>query len=216
MSGSAASPSQAGPLNQRQASADISRGMSLASMPRLVEGQTARLDMGESVPCRIIGFSGHDVVLALEAQPEEPPEPGMHAYLLLESEGRMQAVRGRIGSPPGDEVVLRLTDDIRLGQRRTFSRAPVPLPVVIRSRGGSEWTTTTRDVSAGGVSVGREGADAVDGTLELRIQVADHEVVAEAVAVRVTDAELGLRFEEIERDDRLLLASLALAYHRRR
>ena len=34
--------------------------------------------------------------------------------------------------------------------------------------------------------------------------------------MRVTNDDLGLRFEEIERDDRLLLASLALAYHRRR
>ncbi len=41
-------------------------------------------------------------------------------------------------------------------------------------------------------------------------------VVATAVGVLVTEAELGLRFEEIGRDDRLLLASLALAYHRRR
>jgi hypothetical protein len=66
------------------------------------------------------------------------------------------------------------------------------------------------------VCVARGDADAVEGPLELRIQVADHEVVAEAVAVRVTEAELGLKFEAIERDDRLLLASLALAYHRRR
>jgi hypothetical protein len=184
--------------------------------PKLVEGQPARLDVGESLSCRVIGFSGPDVVLALLEQPEEPPEPGASAYLLLESDGRMQAVRGEIGSPAGEEVVLRVTDDIRLGQRRTFSRAPLPLPVRIRrTAGGGEWNTTTRDVSAGGVCVGREGAETVDGTLELRIQVADHEVVAEAVAVRVTDAELGLRFEVIERDDRLLLASLALAYHRR-
>ena len=34
--------------------------------------------------------------------------------------------------------------------------------------------------------------------------------------MRVTATELGLRFEQIERQDRLLLASLALAYHRRR
>jgi hypothetical protein len=190
--------------------------MSLANMPKLVEGQPARLDVGESLPCRIIGFSGPEVVLAVEEQPEEPPQVGDNAYLLLESDGRMQAVRGRIGSPLGDEVVLTVTDDIRLGQRRTFSRAPVPLPVRLRARDGGEWSTMTRDVSAGGVCVAREGADTVEGTLELRIQVADHEVVAEAVAVRVTEAELGLRFEEIERDDRLLLASLALAYHRRR
>jgi hypothetical protein len=192
--------------------------MALASMPQLIEGQPARLDVGESLPCRVIGFSGPDVVLAveaqLEAQLEEPPEVGAEAYLLLESDGRMQALRGCLGSPFGHELVLRLTDDIRLGQRRTFSRAPVPLPVRVRV-GGEEWTTVTRDVSAGGVSVDRAGIEPGGATLEVRIQVANHEVVAEAVAVRVTAADLGLRFEEIDRHDRLLLASLALAYHRR-
>jgi hypothetical protein len=34
--------------------------------------------------------------------------------------------------------------------------------------------------------------------------------------VRVTASDLRLRFDEIERDDRLLLASVALAFHRRR
>ncbi|HWM10266.1 MAG TPA: PilZ domain-containing protein [Solirubrobacteraceae bacterium] len=184
-------------------------------MPHLVEGQPARLDLGESLPCRIIGFSGPDVVLSLEAQPEEPPQAGDPAYLLLETEGRMQAVRGELGAPAGDEVVLRLTDDIRLGQRRVFSRAPISLPARVRS-GGKEWTTATRDVSAGGVSVVREGIEPGDDPLEVRIQVAQHEVVARAVAVRVGAADLGLRFEEIDKDDRLLLASLTLAYHRRR
>jgi hypothetical protein len=185
--------------------------------PQLVEGQPARLDIGESLPCRVIGFSGLDVVLALEEQPEEDLVQGSYAYLLIESDGRMQAVRGRIGSPPGEEIVLRLSEDIRLGQRRTFSRAPIALPAVVRSPGGDEWSTVTRDVSAGGVCVARESADHPgDDTLEVRIKIADHEVVAKAVAVRVTNDDLGLRFEQIDRDDRMLLASLALAYHRRR
>jgi hypothetical protein len=185
------------------------------TLPQLVEGQPARLDIGESLPCRVIGFSGPDVVLALEQQPEEPPERGQQAYLLIESDGRMQAVRGRLGEPAGEDVVLRLSDDIRLGQRRLFSRAPLALPARVRV-GGNEWATTTRDVSAGGVCVVRGDTAPGDGSIEVRIQVAGHEVVAEAVAVRVTDEDLGLRFEEIQRDDRMLLASLALAYHRRR
>jgi hypothetical protein len=185
------------------------------SFPQLVEGQPARLDIGESLPCRVIGFSGPDVVLALEEQPEEELVVGSPAYLLIESGGRMQAVRGLIGSPAGEEIVLRLSDDIRLGQRRTFSRAPISLPAVVKTTAG-EWTTHTRDVSAGGVCVARGGADPGDGALQVRIQVANHEVVAEARAVRVTNDDLGLRFEAIERDDRMLLASLALAYHRRR
>jgi hypothetical protein len=186
-------------------------------MTQLVEGQPARLDVGESLPCRIIGFSGPEVVLALEMQPEEEIERGQSAYLLLESEGQLQAVRGQITAPSADEVVLRVTDDIRLGQRRVFSRAPIPLPVRVRTHDGSaEWTSTTRDVSAGGVCVGREGADPGPGPLELTITVASHEVVAQARIRRLTDTEVGVQFERIEDSDRLLLASLALAYHRPR
>jgi hypothetical protein len=183
--------------------------------PQLVEGQPARLDVGESLACRIIGFSGADVVLALEAQPEEPIHAGGDAFLVLEADGQMHALRGRTRAPAGDEVVLTLTDDIRLGQRRTYSRAPLSLPARLRAPGG-EVATVTRDVSAGGVCVAREGAEIGGGPLELRIQVAHHEVVATVSPVRVTASDLGLRFDEIERDDRLLLASLALAYHRRR
>ena len=49
----------------------------------------------------------------------------------------MQAVRGEIGSPAGEEIVLRLSDDIRLGQRRIFSRAPISLPAVVTTRCGA-------------------------------------------------------------------------------
>ena len=186
-------------------------------MTQLVEGQPARLDVGESLPCRIIGFSGPEVVLALELQPAEEILRGQQAYLLLESEGQLQAVRGEITAPSAEEVVLRLTDDIRLGQRRVFSRAPIPLPVRVRSAdSGADWSSTTRDVSAGGVCVGREGADPGKGPLELTITVASHEVVARARVMRVTDSEIGVQFEQIQDADRLLLASLALAFHRPR
>jgi hypothetical protein len=186
-------------------------------MTQLVEGQPAALDVGESLPCRIIGFSGPDVVLALEARPEEEIARGMVAYLMLESDGQLQAVRGKVTEPSTDEVILRLTDDIRLGQRRVFSRAPIPLPVQVRTQdGATTWTTTTRDVSAGGVCVGREGADPGHGPLELTITVASHEVVCQARVMRLTAGEIGVQFVRIEDADRLLLASLALAYHRPR
>jgi hypothetical protein len=183
-------------------------------MPHLTEGQPARLEVGESIACRVIGFSGPEVVLALANQPEEEIERGDSAYLLLESEGKLQALRGEISAPSGEEVVMRLTDDIRLGQRRVFSRAPIPLPVRVKT-GTSDWSSVTRDVSAGGVCVAREGEPG-DGTVELTINVASHEVRAAGRVVRVTASDLGVQFEQIEDQDRLLLASLALAYHRPR
>ena len=79
-----------------------------------------------------------------------------------------------------------------------------------------DWSSVTRDVSAGGVCVAREGGAPGDGTVHLTINVAGHEVVCEARVVRVTDSDLGVQFEQIEDQDRLLLASLTLAYHRPR
>jgi hypothetical protein len=184
-------------------------------MATLVEGQIARLDVGESLACRIIGFTGPEVVLALEQEPEEEIVRGVVAYLLVESDGQLQAVRGRVTNLLEGEVVIRLTDDIRLGQRRVFSRAPIPLPVRVKTD-RADWASVTRDVSAGGVCLAREGDDPGDGSLQLTITVASHEVVAAARVVRITDSDLGVEFEQIEDSDRLLLASLALAYHRPR
>jgi hypothetical protein len=181
-------------------------------------GATTRPGTGESLACRVIGFSGPEVVLALDTQPRHEIAAGSEAYLLLESDGQLRAVRGQIGEPAGEEVVLRLVDDIRLGQRRVFSRAPLELPArLLAAAGGPEWSTRTLDISAGGVCVAREAISHPDGeVLKLHIQVANHEVVAEVRVMRLTATEVGLRFEQIERHDRLLLASLALAYHRRR
>jgi PilZ domain len=190
--------------------------MTVFAPPQLVEGQRARLDAGVSLPCRVIGFSGTHVVLALDAQaPPDVLAVGKLGYLLVESpDGQLHALRGRIAAPPGDELVLRLSDDIRLGQRRLFSRAPIALPATLRAPTGESWTTVTKDLSAGGVCVAHEG-DPPREPLELTLQVGDHEVAAEVLVAREGAGELGLRFGRIERDDRLLLAALALAYHRR-
>lgn len=196
----------------------ISPGVMCAMiMPSLVEGQPARLDVGESLACRIIGFNGPEVVLSLESGPEEPIEGEAGAYLLLESDSRLQALRGTVRAASDEEVVLRLTDDIRLGQRRNFSRAPIPLPVRVRTAdGAAEWSSVTRDVSAGGVCVARAGGARRGSPLQLTIDVAGHEVQAEARVVRITDSDLGVEFQRIAEQDRLLLASLTLAYHRPR
>jgi hypothetical protein len=188
--------------------------MTASTLPRLVEGQAAALDVGVSVPCRVIGFSGSDVVLALGAPLPEVLDEGHVAYLLVESAGSLQAVRGRLGTP-ARELVLRLTDDIRLGQRRLFSRAAVPLPARLTDAAGRTSSTVTRDISAGGVRIARDGERHAGELLELELEVGGHDVHAGVRVMRVTADDVGLRFERIEREDRLLLTSLALAYHRR-
>jgi hypothetical protein len=203
--------------------------MAIAAAPPLVEGMRARLDAGGAVPagadarggsslaCRVIGFSGGDVVLEFDEPPRHPLVAGDSAYLIVEAGGRMNALAGRVADLAGAELVLRLTDDIRLGQRRVFSRASLSLPTAVRRVDGDRmWNTRTLDVSAGGARLERSAIDVQEGDfLEVALTAGAYVLAATGRVMRATLSDVGVRFERIERDDRLLLAALALAYHRR-
>jgi hypothetical protein len=168
-----------------------------------------------------VGFNGADIVLAFQEMPEDGlPQNGI-SFLLIEAEGRLHALKSyvRPGSAE-NEYVATLLDPFRLGQRRNFSRAPLVLPAHLRPDGddGERWTTFTRDISAGGLRVARQSsyveADLHDVVIGL-VQV-DREIKATAQPVRVTDSDVSLSFTAIGAEDRLLLAQLTFAYHRRR
>jgi hypothetical protein len=190
----------------------------------LSEGQPAQLDLGEeAVPCLVVGFQGSDVMLAPGAAlPEDAIGPQRTiAYLLIEAGGALHALKAEVREGYGDgELVATLLDPFRLGQRRNFSRAPIVLPAHLRPVGADEkpWTTFTRDVSAGGLRVARQSAyrEAAAHEVVLGLVQADREIRATAVAVRVTDSDVSLSFTDIGAEDRLLLAQLTFAYHRRR
>jgi hypothetical protein len=188
----------------------------------LSEGQPAQLDLGDAaVPCLVVGFSGADVVLAPGAElPPDALSQGLTTYLLIEAGGTLQALKARVrkGFSEG-ELVATLLDPFRLGQRRNFSRAPLVLPAHLRPAGDDEdpATTFTRDISAGGLRVARQSsyrpADLHEVTIGL-VQ-ANREIRATAATVRVTPTDVSLSFTDIEAEDRLLLAQLTFAFHRR-
>jgi PilZ domain len=188
----------------------------------LTEGQPAQLDLGEeAVPCLVVGFDGPDIVLAFREAPEEGLPANGISFLLIEAEGRLHALKAhvRAGGTEG-EYVATLLDPFRLGQRRNFSRAPVVLPAHLRPHRGEQetWTTFTRDISAGGLRVARQSSylEAPLHEVVIGLVQADREIRATAVPVRVTDADVSLSFVAIGAEDRLLLARLTFAYHRRR
>jgi hypothetical protein len=188
----------------------------------LSEGQPAQLDLGaEAVPCLVVGFNGADIVLAFQESPEGGlPDNGL-SFLLIEADGRLHALKSYVRPGSGEnEYVATLLDPFRLGQRRSFSRAPLVLPAHLRPDGDDteRWTTFTRDISAGGLRVARQSSyrearvhDVVIGLVQV-----DREIKAKAKPVRVTDADVSLSFTQIGAEDRLLLAQLTFAYHRRR
>jgi hypothetical protein len=192
----------------------------------LVEGQYAQFDLGtgtEPVPSRLLGFNGSIVVLAPLSTPDEttmeavPESVGRPGYVFIDIGGRLQALRARLVTGAEHEFVFELTDDFRLGQRRRHSRAPLALPAKLQTAGREPWSTATRDISAGGVRVARQGAKVgADDRLTLSISLApaDHEIRAECEVVRATDSDVSLRFVEIGEVDRQLLTQLAVAYYR--
>ena len=190
----------------------------------LSEGQPAQIDLGEdALPCLVVGFTGADVMLAPQGPipPDTLGPTGLIAYLLIEAGGSLQALKAHIraGYTEG-ELVATLLDPFRLGQRRTFSRAPLVLPAHLRPLGSQDApkTTFTRDISAGGLRVARqssyEPADVHD--VVIGLVAANREIKATAETVRETDTDVSLSFIEIEAEDRLILAQLTFAYHRRR
>jgi PilZ domain len=188
----------------------------------LSEGQPAQLDLGEeAVPCLVVGFQGSDVILAPGGElPEDAIGPRTIGFLLIEAGGMLHALKAHVrpGYAEG-ELVATLLDPFRLGQRRNFSRAPIVLPAHLRPAGEPEtpWTTFTRDVSAGGLRVARQSGyrEAGEHEIVLGLVQANREIRGRAVEVRVTDTDLSLSFTDIEAEDRLLLAQLTFAYHRR-
>jgi PilZ domain len=190
----------------------------------LSEGQPAQLDLGEeALPCLVVGFQGSEVMLAPGAAiPEDTFGPSRPtAYLLIEAGGALHALKAEVRPGYADgELVATLLDPFRLGQRRNFSRAPIVFPAHLRPTGDDDkpWTTFTRDISAGGLRVAKQSSYRTAGEHEvvLGLVQADKEIRATAVEVRVTPADLSLSFTDIVPEDRLLLAQLTFAYHRRR
>jgi hypothetical protein len=190
----------------------------------LSEGQPAQLDLGdEAVPCLVVGFTGADVVLAPSAElPPDALEQGrLTTYLLIDAGGTLQALKAEVRPAGNDgELVATLLDPFRLGQRRTFSRAPLVLPAHLRPLGDDSppKTTFTRDVSAGGLRVARQSSylPADVHSVVIGLVQANREIKATAAAVRETDTDVSLSFIEITPEDRLILAQLTFAYHRRR
>jgi c-di-GMP-binding flagellar brake protein YcgR len=194
--------------------------MRVAAGNILNEGQVVQLDLGaktQVLPCRVLGFGGKSVILAPVVKPPAPTvevlRPGATAYVIVEDDGQIHALRALVaGAPEAAEVVVTVTDEFRLGQRRRYSRAPISVPARV-----GEWETVTRDVSAGGVRLARGETELKPGqAVELVIEAAQAGLRIEAAAevVRVTAIDVSLRFTRIEPGDATLLQQLAVAYYR--
>jgi PilZ domain len=198
--------------------------MATMTATMLIEGQVVQLDLGgktQALPCRVLGFGGSTVMLAPVVAATAPTAEAIHtgrdAYVILDAEQQVHALRARVhpGSPPG-EIVVTVTDAFRLGQRRRYSRAPLALPATVNADGVT-WETVTRDISAGGVRMARTGAageQAAELSLVLESEAAGLRIEARADVVRRSQRDLSLSFTEISEADVALLAQITVAYYR--
>jgi hypothetical protein len=191
----------------------------------LVEGQVVQLDLGgktQAMPVRVLGFGGSSVMLAplgaLSAVTTEALGRGGPAYVIIDREGQIHALRAQLSTvaDPG-EIVVHVTDQFQLGQRRRYSRAPLHLTAKLRALGGEEWETVTRDISAGGLRLTRTGAagEAAD-RIEVVLEAAQAglRIAAQADVVRRTSADLSVRFVDLAPGDAALLQQIVVAYYR--
>ena len=198
--------------------------MSSATANMLTEGQVVQLDLGgktTALPCRVLGFGGSTVMLApvvpATAPTTEAIEAGREAYVILDAEHQVHALRARVrpGSVPG-EVVVSVTDTFRLGQRRQYSRAPLALAAQVTGA-GETWSAVTRDISPGGVRMARVGAAGEQAdtlSIVLESPPAGLRIQAQAGVVRRSQRDLALHFTEISEGDVALLTQITVAYYR--
>ena len=188
----------------------------------LSEGQPAQLDLGEeAVPCLVVGFTGADVVLAPGGElPEDALGPGNVSFLLIEAGGTLHALKAHVRDGYSDgELVATLLDPFRLGSAACSAARRSSCPrTCARSAPRTRRPPPSRATSApAGLRVARQStyqpADAHEVVLGL-VQ-ANREIKATAETVRATDKDVSLRFVEISPEDRLILAQLTFAYHRR-
>jgi hypothetical protein len=204
----------------------------MSSSAQLVEGALVSLDVGrDATPllCRIVAFGGDDVVLHPRSQPDVDQHAalarGEESYMLLDAGNDLQALRCRPSKPSDDgDVVVEITDHFRLGQRRMFSRADLVLPVTVTpldgagEPAGEAWKTFTRDVSAGGVRLARQSSyvAALNHAVVIQLPAGERPVETVVDIRRETDKDLGMRFLEIEADDRVRLEQAAIIWQRTR
>ena len=190
----------------------------------LAEGQLVQLDLGgatQVLPCLVLGFAGTSAILAATGEASESTadalSAGAAAYVIVDADGALSALRAQLRHVSGpDEIVLVITDDFQLGQRRQYSRAPIAIEARLRPlAGGGEWRTVTRDISAGGVRVAATGdtGEAAD-EHEVILEASGLSVRAQAEVVRRTDADVSLRFTAIDDGTAALLQQLSVAYYR--
>lgn len=190
--------------------------------PDLTEGTPVRVDLdaGDAIECTVFAFVGSVILAryetALDLDVAGELVSGADAYLVVEQDRGVKALRGSATLNGESTLALRITDAFSLGQRRESTRVALALDAELAPVDGDVPPTATKtiDLSFSGVQVHRPAATPVADRYALTLmgEPLGAPVVTEAALARELADALGLRFTHIEADDRQRLIQLVLAH----
>jgi hypothetical protein len=189
----------------------------------LTEGARVHLDLGGAgppIPCTVLAFLGPVILARHEADlagaTAERLASGAAGYLLVGQDRDVKALRGSARTAGERTLALHISDGFQLGQRRESTRIEVVLDARLtpERNGATPISTTTIDVSLGGVQVKRPAGTPVWPRYELTLcgGPLSEPVVAGVAPARALPDSLALRFTRIEAADRQRLIELVVTH----
>jgi hypothetical protein len=191
----------------------------------VTEGDECYIDLGGgmTLAAQIVGFHGLDVAAMID---EPAPEvrarlaQATKAQLLLRADGGKRPQRGSIiYAGVGRMIVFRTTDESYDGLKRTHSRAPLRLDVLVApihadALGEARmFRTHTLDVSASGVRIPRGDHPALE-RCRLMLTLPDaSKVTVLGLLHRAEEADLAYRFKMLSTQDRSRISTFVLSWH---
>lgn len=163
----------------------------------IYEGHCCRL--GETIfplekqQVEIVCFHARTVHLMIRRQMDDPLRDALaqipRAMLLYEDGSRLRAQRGLLHAIGEEDVIGFVAADRFIdGNRRVYSRAPLPLAVTVRTLDAtgatvSDWSGTCSDVSAGGMRVADRGTIVAAARTEIVVLVPGLEPIGVSASV---------------------------------
>jgi hypothetical protein len=184
------------------------------------------LDVEDEVvlDCRVLGVEGS--VATLEGIDSEPGTllgtsvPAVHGYMMFDHAGGKVALKGiaTTSTSEGPELLFVVVDGVQLPERRSAARVQVNA-VARMFRAGSpqesgHLETRLADLSVSGMRVERHPDldAATDYRVELYFGDAQTPLRCGAEVARTTPTHFGLKFVDLQEDDRGLLDAIVRAH----
>jgi hypothetical protein len=180
---------------------------------RIRDFMPATLSVGVRPMGAIVAATSKDVAWLLPRDPRDPtagllPRP---AQISFQHQGHLVVLHGHAERAAQGTIAFHANREGRVDNLRASPRLDVGLPVQVTA-GGATGSTTTVNVSAGGVLLAGTRFGAADAAVEVAISLPQDTVVsAHGLIVRVHQEATGIRFTDIDPGARDHIDSMVLS-----